>query len=182
MTTIAQLLEKWEARSRDALPSDAMLINKHIRELREAVSEPPPIDYKRLVRDCYATTQHAQGTPGCKAFARGAEWYREQVVAPKAQKHIMPKGASAAAQLRAMATNYPAGHLWDKLDAQACIRGALEIEALLAAPKALAPLGRDTVKVVMSEAGYTHESAQSKADFINGIRHGEKAHGIGGTP
>lgn len=39
MTTITQLLEKWEARSRDALPSDAMLINKHIRELREAVAQ-----------------------------------------------------------------------------------------------------------------------------------------------
>lgn len=37
---------------------------------------------------------------------------------------------SAAPQLRAMATNYPAGHLWDKLDATACIRGAFEIETL----------------------------------------------------
>lgn len=55
-------------------------------------------------------------------------------------------------------------------------------EELDAAPKALAPLGRDTVKAVMSEAGYIHVSAQSKADFINGLRHGEKAHGIGGTP
>ena len=44
----------------------------------------------------------------------------------------MPKGESAAAQLRAMATNYAAGHNWDKLDARACIRGALEIEALRA--------------------------------------------------
>ena len=50
--------------------------------------------------------------------------------------HIMPKGASAAPQLLAMAANYQAGHLWDKLDAQACIKGALEIEALrAAAPK-----------------------------------------------
>ena len=53
--------------------------------------------------------------------------------APQAvQPAIMPKGESAAAQLRAMATNYPAGHNWDKLDARACIRGALEIEALRA--------------------------------------------------
>jgi hypothetical protein len=49
---------------------------------------------------------------------------------PSAAPAIMPKGESAAAQLRAMATNYPAGHSWDKLDAKACIRGALEIEAL----------------------------------------------------
>ena len=48
------------------------------------------------------------------------------------QPAIMPRGESAAAQLRAMATNYPAGHLWDKLDAKVCIRGALEIEALRA--------------------------------------------------
>jgi hypothetical protein len=37
---------------------------------------------------------------------------------------------SAAPVLRAMATTYPAGHLWDNLDAKACIRGALEIERL----------------------------------------------------
>lgn len=33
---LAELLNRWEARSRDALPADAMLINKHIRELTEA--------------------------------------------------------------------------------------------------------------------------------------------------
>lgn len=65
------------------------------------------------------------------------EWenlYTEQQVrALLAQKiAIMPNGESAAAQLRAMATNYPTGHSWDKLDAKACIRGALEIEALRA--------------------------------------------------
>lgn len=48
----------------------------------------------------------------------------------------------------------------------------------LAAPKALAPLSGEAVKALVAEADYTHESAQSKADFINGIRHGEKAHGI----
>ncbi|MEQ6473876.1 Lar family restriction alleviation protein [Comamonas thiooxydans] len=48
------------------------------------------------------------------------------------QPAIMPKGESAAAQLRTMATNYPTGHSWDKLDAKVCIRGALEIEALRA--------------------------------------------------
>jgi len=48
----------------------------------------------------------------------------------------------------------------------------------LAAPKALAPLSREAVKALVAEADYFHASAQSKADFINGIRHGEKAHGI----
>ena len=33
--SIERLLESWEARARQAHPSDAMLINKHIRELRE---------------------------------------------------------------------------------------------------------------------------------------------------
>lgn len=51
--------------------------------------------------------------------------------APRHQARI--NGDSAAPKLRAMATNYTAGHQWDKLDAQACIRGALEIEALRAA-------------------------------------------------
>lgn len=33
---LAELLSLWGARSRDALPADAMLINRHIRELRDA--------------------------------------------------------------------------------------------------------------------------------------------------
>jgi hypothetical protein len=45
-----------------------------------------------------------------------------------------------------MATNYPPGHLWDKLDAKACIKGALEIEALRAPQPAPAPLNDDVVK------------------------------------
>ena len=39
MTTLQELLEQWEARSKDALPTDAMLINKHIRELRTALAQ-----------------------------------------------------------------------------------------------------------------------------------------------
>ena len=39
MTTLQELLEQWEARSKDALPTDAMLINKHIRELRAALAQ-----------------------------------------------------------------------------------------------------------------------------------------------
>ncbi|MCX7504509.1 hypothetical protein [Delftia tsuruhatensis] len=33
---------------------------------------------------------------------------------------------------------------------------------------------------LMAEAGYLGASAESRADFINGIRHGEVAHGITG--
>ena len=32
-------LTKWEARSRDALPADSMLINRHVRELKEAIAK-----------------------------------------------------------------------------------------------------------------------------------------------
>lgn len=38
--SLAALLARWEARSRDALPADAMLVNLHVRELREALSAP----------------------------------------------------------------------------------------------------------------------------------------------
>ena len=44
-----------------------------------------------------------------------------KVITEAQQPTIMYKGESAAAQLRAMATNYPAGHLWDKLDAKAYV-------------------------------------------------------------
>lgn len=83
----------------------------------------------RLVQDYFVTgTDEARDTIESKLrtlLATGRE-------AQAQQPAIMPKGESAAAQLRAMATNYPTGHSWDKLDAKACIRGALEIEALRA--------------------------------------------------
>lgn len=54
---------------------------------------------------------------------------------PAAQADSQPapvREESAAPKLRAMAINYPEGACWDKLDAQACMEGALEIEALRA--------------------------------------------------
>ena len=39
MTTLQELLKQWEARSKDTSPTDAMLINKHIRELRAALAQ-----------------------------------------------------------------------------------------------------------------------------------------------
>ena len=44
------------------------------------------------------------------------------------------------------------------------------------------PLTRDQVKAMLAEAGYKGAAAQHRADFINGLRHGERAHGIGGQP
>lgn len=45
----------------------------------------------------------------------------------------------------------------------------------------MSPLTREQVKAIVAEAGYDEDDVplQSKADFINGIRHGEAAHGIG---
>lgn len=41
------------------------------------------------------------------------------------------------------------------------------------------PLSREAVRELLDAAGYT--KAQEKADFINGLRHGEIAHGIQGA-
>lgn len=47
-------------------------------------------------------------------------------------------------------------------------------------PEQHRPLTREQVKGLMTEAGYDTASPQERADFINGIRHGEAAHGIKG--
>jgi len=49
---------------------------------------------------------------------------------------------------------------------------------LYATPQTRKPLTRDQIKSMLSDAGYTE--VQAKADFINGIRHAEIAHGIEG--
>ena len=58
MTTLQELLEQWEARSKDALPTDAMLINKHIRELRTALTQhgEQPVAYMVPASVSIATT------------------------------------------------------------------------------------------------------------------------------
>ena len=38
-----------------------------------------PIDYSAAIAYCYKTLGHQQGTKGCIAFARGAEWMRDQL-------------------------------------------------------------------------------------------------------
>jgi len=40
---------------------------------------PQEIDYAAAIAHCYTTLGHAQGTKGCVAFARGAEWMRDQL-------------------------------------------------------------------------------------------------------
>ena len=41
------------------------------------------------------------------------------------------------------------------------------------------PLTRERVKQIMEENGYDMASPQERSDFVNGLRHGESAHGIG---
>ena len=41
-----------------------------------------------------------------------------------------------------------------------------------------APLTSDQVKAILVESGYYNADAQHKSHFMNGIRHGEAAHGI----
>lgn len=49
---------------------------------RPAAPAVPEIDYQALIRASYATNNKwAQGTNGCSAFARGAEWFRAQMLA-----------------------------------------------------------------------------------------------------
>ena len=45
-------------------------------------------------------------------------------------------------------------------------------------PQAREPLTREQVKALTKETGYDTASWQERADFINGIRHAEAAHGI----
>jgi len=48
-------------------------------------------------------------------------------------------------------------------------------------PPPRTPLTAEQVRQIWSEAGYAGATAQEKADFINGFRHAEIAHGITGS-
>ena len=64
----------------------------------------------------------------------------------------------------------------------AVVLGLLDRIAELEAQQALKPLTPVQVKEILKEAGYENSPEQEKADFINGIRHGEIAHGITAAP
>ena len=59
------------------------------------------------------------------------------------------------------------------------IRKDLAEEKATAQP-AQEPLTREQVRGLLKSAGYDTAPVQGRADFINGLRHGEQAHGIGG--
>jgi hypothetical protein len=52
----------------------------------------------------------------------------------------------------------------------------------LAAPQPQQPLTPTLVSELLTKAGYDAVSQIERADFINGLRHGEAAHGIKGKP
>lgn len=51
-----------------------------------------------------------------------------------------------------------------------------------AAQPAPVPLTKEQVRDLCKSAGYGMTSMQARADFINGIRHAEAAHGIAAAP
>ena len=73
---VERLRQQWPdtPHHRDALHREAA---DEIERLRAKLAQ--QIDYQRLIEDCYSRTKQAQGTKGCIQFARGAEWWREQV-------------------------------------------------------------------------------------------------------
>lgn len=70
-----------------AAHDEALLIARHLEAMATAATAPskplPQIDYEALIAACYQKTKYAQGTGGCVAFAKGAEWYREQCAAAR---------------------------------------------------------------------------------------------------
>lgn len=73
---------------------------------------------------------------------------------------------------------HKANELWCRAASPELVVGLLDRIAELEAQQALKPLTPAQAKKILKEAGYENSSAQEKADFINGIRHGEIAHGI----
>ncbi|WP_431152502.1 hypothetical protein [Acidovorax facilis] len=142
-----ELVAMFQGHSAPATQQAGALSEKHIKEHGDKASRMMARDMTRFDAACevdkYLRDQGApmyyrhrmsivlfgntEGTDAARAPDNALQ------TSPTAQAAIMPKGESAAARLRAMATNYPDGHRWDKLDAKTCIKGALEIEALRAA-------------------------------------------------
>lgn len=60
----------------------------------------------------------------------------------------------------------------------AAIQWHIDNSAALAQPEPVSPLSREKMKEILRESGYDTASAKERADFINGIRHGEVARGI----
>ena len=73
-----------------ALTAPAAEVPEQSTRLRGGV---PEIDYDALIRAAFAKNRKwAQGTNGCVAFAKGAEWFREQALTAAPQAPALDAG------------------------------------------------------------------------------------------
>lgn len=105
----SRLIEQWEARARKAFPTDAMLINRHIRELHEALAQPVaasdvqvPNTFKLPGESDEAWVDRITGAQPVAADAEDAAKWREHVGKLDALVAFCPtccEGKTAAADM-----------------------------------------------------------------------------------
>ena len=85
--------------------------------------------------------------------------------------------AEPVARVRVHKTEGNAGLAWSAVPVEDAplMRDGDPLYAAPQPPATVASLSRDAVKVICAEAGYPTTNVQARADFINGIRHGERA-------
>lgn len=74
----------------------------------------------------------------------------------------------------------PKGYPYDLMFEHSKVDGVRLFPVFGPPAAARVPLTREAVRKIMSENGYDMASPQERSDFINGLRHGEHAHGITG--
>lgn len=57
---------------------ERIVLGAAICAIREAAA-PPDIDYAEMIEAAFKRHKYAQGTGACIAFARGAQWMRDQM-------------------------------------------------------------------------------------------------------
>lgn len=72
---------RWVCEASDAFDAFERVAAPPVPAPPAQAGEPPAIDYPALIAYCFKTLKHPQGTSGCIAFSRGAEWFRAQVAA-----------------------------------------------------------------------------------------------------
>jgi len=139
----------------------------------ESTGEEPPFDPSRAERRALYTAPQA---PAQALAAAGG-------TAPEMAD--VPRRREESAEL----TDERLGEIWGRLFKRTKFVGlyrtfardviAADREIRGAGMTPLNTLSRDRVKSICAAAGYGPNNVQARADFINGIRHGERAHGIG---
>lgn len=132
----AMLREILKAPQADSQPAPVLLSDEELCQIEEPyllnfrIPLGGQYDFARAVEKAVLAKTYGTQAPQPSPTAQAAE-------------SVPAVDASAAPKLRAMAINYPEGASWDKLDAQTCMDGALEIEALRAARAPAESVGRD---------------------------------------